>query len=170
MKRFLLLFFSVVGLSLVAAKGQDADKGYSCYVDLAVGDAYNFNTAQLISTNNMQLFSVISTTHGYRLKNWFVGGGVGYYHSFRDGENMFPVYAAGRYSFEDVEMKPYIETRAGLIYDPQWVRKVQVFGTLGGGVVVYDHLHVGMRFSLFSRPSRFFTANAAIVVSYSFGR
>ena len=170
MKKFLLLFFCVVGLSLVVARGQDAEIGYRCYVDLALGDAYNFNTAQLISTNNMQLFSVISTTHGYRLKNWFVGGGVGYYHSFRDGENMFPIYAAGRYSFEDVEMKPYIETRAGIIYDPLWVRKVQVFGTLGGGVEVYDHLQVGVRFSLFSRPSRYFTANAAIVVSYSFGR
>ena len=169
MKKHLVVFLGVIVLSMVTARGEDPISGYKGFVDVAFGDAYNLNTAQLISTNNMQLYCAISMTHGCRLRNWFVGGGVGFFHSFRDDENMVPVYAAGRYTFEGIEMKPYIETRAGIICDPLWVRKVQVLGALSGGMEVYNRLHVGIGLSVFSRPSRYFTANAALVVSYSFG-
>ena len=118
----------------------------------------------------MQLYSEISTTHGYLLKNWFVGGGVGYYHSFRDKENMYPVYAAGQYIFRTVKFCPYIETRAGIVYDPRWVHQVQAYGALGAGMNVYRGLHVGLRMSTFSRPSRYFTANTAVVLSYAIGK
>ena len=153
----------------MVSRAGEPNKGYRGYVDVALGDAYNFNTNQKISTNNMQLCSVISTTHGYQLNNWFVGGGVGYYHSFRDKENMYPIYAAGRYTFGNVKLNPYIETRAGIVYDPRWVHKVQAYGTLGTGLNVYNRLQVGLRLSVFSRPSRYFTVNGEIGISYAFG-
>ena len=104
------------------------------------------------------------------MKNWFVGAGVGYYHSFRDKENMYPFYIAGRYTFEKVRIRPYIEARAGIIYDPLWIETVQKYGALSAGVSVYKGLQVGLRGSIFSRPSRLFTANAAVVLSYAFGK
>lgn len=170
MKKISLLTFGLIWLAASIAKGGEPYKGYRGYVDLSLGDAYNFNTAQKISTNNMQLCSVISTTHGYQLKNWFVGGGIGYYHSFRDKENMYPVYGTGRYSFENIEIKPYIETRAGIVYDPRWVHQVQAYGALGTGVNVYKKLQIGLRLSFFSRPSRYFTANGEVGVSYMIGK
>lgn len=168
MKKISLLTFALIWLAASIAKGGEPYKGYRGYVDLSLGDAYNFNTAQKISTNNMQLCSVISTTHGYQLKNWFVGGGIGYYHSFRDKENMYPIYAAGRYTFGSVKLNPYIESRAGIIYDPHWVHEIQAYGALGAGVKAYKRLQLGLRLSLFSRPSRYFTANASVVFGYSF--
>lgn len=169
MKRFILLFFGIVWYSTVFAQGETI-KGYRGYVDFALGDAYNLNTAQKISTNNMQWYSIVSTTHGYRLNNWFVGVGIGYYHSYRDKENMYPIYAAGRYTFENVKVKPYIEARAGIMYDPLWIEKIQKYGALGVGINVYKGLQVGIRGSVFSRPSRYFTANTAVVFSYEIGR
>lgn len=173
MKRFVLLLFALLCINVTNAGeyyGQNHRNGYRGYVELGLGDAYNFNTSQLVSTNNMQFYSMISTTHGYEIKNWFVGGGVGYYHSFRDEENIFPIYAAGRYTFNNTRLKPYIETRAGIVYDPKWVKPVQAYGALSGGVNVYKRFQAGLRLSLFSRPSRYFTANAAVVISYRFGK
>lgn len=170
MKRFIVFELCLIVIPVAIASGIEPGKGYRGYVDFALGDAYNLNTAQTISTNNMQLYSMLSTTHGYKMNDWFVGGGVGYYHSFRDGENMYPVYAAGRYTFGQVKMNPYIEMRAGIICDPRWVYPVQAYGALGAGMNVYKKLQVGVRFSCFSRPSRYFTANAAIVLIYAFGR
>ena len=168
MKKILLVCLLCMPFSIV--KGGEPNKGYRGYLDFALGDAYNFNTAQKVSTNNMQLYSMLSTTHGYALKNWFVGGGVGYYHSFRDKENMYPVYAAGRYTFRSAKLSPYIESRGGIVYDPHWVHKVQAYGTLGIGMNVYHRIQAGLMLSMFSRPSRYFTANAAVVVSYEFGK
>lgn len=169
MKKIVLLFIGFVGLSMTIARAGGPNKGYRGYVDFAFGDAYNFNTNQLVSTNNMQLCSMISTTHGYQLNNWFVGGGVGYYHSFRDKENMYPIFAAGRYIYGKAKLNPYLETRAGIIYDPRWVHEVQAYGALSGGVSVYKRLQVGLRLSVFSRPSRYFTVNGEVGVSYALG-
>lgn len=169
MKRMSLFLFAL-GISLAVAKGGEPNKGYRGYVDVVLGDAYNFNTNQLISTNNMQLYSVFTTTHGYLLKNWFIGGGLGYYHSFRDAENMYPIYATGRYTFGKVRMMPYLETRAGIIYDPRWVHQVQAYGALSAGMNVYNRLQVGLRLSIFSRPSRYFTVNGGVVLSYVIGK
>ena len=170
MKKCVLLFSCLAGFLMAYSQEVVSSNGYRGYVDFAVGDAYNFNTDQQISTNNMQWYTMISTTHGYVLKNWFVGAGVGYYHSYRDKENMFPIYAAGRYTFENVKMKPYIEARAGIMYDPLWIEKVQKYCALSTGVSVYKGFQVGLRGSIFSRPSRYFTANAAVVVSYVIGK
>lgn len=170
MKKFLSVFVFICWFSVPNVQGQDSGKGYRGYVDVDMGDAYNLNTAQTISTNNMQLYSMISTTHGYYIDRWFIGGGIGYYHSFRDKENMYPIYAAGRYSFVNVKTKPYIETRAGIMYDPNWVHQVQAYGALGVGLKMYKRLEFGIRGSVFSRPSRYFTANAAVVISYKFGK
>ena len=170
MKKIVLLFFFILWLVPSFAQGGISDNGYRGYLDVAVGDAYNLNTAQKISTNNMQWYGEITTTHGYVIKNWFVGGGFGYYHSYRDKENMYPIYAAGRYTFEKVKVKPYIEARAGIIYDPLWIEKVQKYGALGVGIDVYKGLKVALRGSIFSRPSRYFTANAAVVISYEIGK
>lgn len=169
MKKF-CFFFCVLCSSVTIAMAGEPHRGYRSYVDFALGDAYNFNTAQTISTNNMQLYCELTTTHGYALKNWFVGGGIGYYHSFLDKENMYPIYAAGRYTFESAKVKPYIETRGGIVYDSRWVRPVQAYGSLSAGIRVYKGLQLGMRALIFSRPSRYFTANAAVVLSYEFGK
>ena len=170
MKKILFLLSYIIVFSSSIAKGEESNKGYRGYLDFAFGDAYNPNPPQIISTNNIQLYMEISNTHGYAFKNWFVGAGVAYYHSFRDKENMYPVYAAGRYTFENSKMKPYVETRGGVVYDPRWVQTVQAYGALSGGMKVYKRLQVGLRFSIFSRPSRFFTGNAAIVLNYAIGR
>lgn len=170
MRKIVLLFLCLVCTLLADAQEVVSSNGYRGYVDLAIGDAYNFNTDQKISTNNMQLYNMVSTTHGYVIKNWFVGGGIGYYHSFRDTENMYPVYAAGRYTFEKVKSNLYIEARAGIMYDPRWVETTQKYGALFCGIEVYKGLQVGIRGSIFSRPSRYFTANAAVVMSYAFGK
>ena len=167
-----IIFFLFCGLWLIitGAEAGEPDRGYRGYVDFAIGDAYNLNTAQTISTNNMQWYCEFTTTHGYVLKNWFIGGGLGYYHSFRDKENMYPIFAAGRYIFEKVKIKPFIEVRGGIVYDPRWVRQVQAYGALVAGVKVYKTLQIGLRGTFFSRPSRYFTGNAAIFLSYAFGR
>ena len=170
MRRIVLLFFCLTCFSVANAQGMDRDKGYRGYVDIAVGDAYNLNTAQKISTNNMQWYTMLSTTHGYQLKNWFVGAGIGYYHSYRDKENMYPIYAAGLYTFENTKLKPYISVRAGIMYDPFWEEKIQKYGALGAGLSVFKNFQVGLRMSVFSRPSRYFTANTAVVLSYAIGK
>lgn len=170
MKRILLLLYFFACVSSAFAQEKDSNNGYRGYVDFALGDAYNVNTAQTVSTNNMQCYSEITITHGYVLKNWFVGAGVGYYHSFRDKENMYPIYAAGRYTFGKVKLSPFIEARAGVVYDPYWIEKVQKYGMMSIGVNVNKVLQVGLRGELFSRPSRLFTANAAVVFSYAFGK
>lgn len=170
MKRYFWLFVGFFWISLVFAQENEPYKGYLGYVDVSLGDAYNLNTAQTISTNNMQWYSEITTTQGYAMNNWFIGGGIGYYHSFRDKEDMYPIYAAGRYTFSNVKLKPYIEARVGVVYDPLWVQTTQMYGALSAGVNVYKRLQVGVRGSIFSRPSRYFTANAAVVVSYEFGK
>ena len=170
MKRFLLLFIGIVWFSFTKAKAEEPYKRYRGYVDFSLGEAYNPNAVQRFSTNNMQWYAEITTTHGYALNNWFVGAGLGYYHSFRDKENMYPIYAVGRYTFEDTRIKPYVETRLGIVYDPRWIQTVQTYGALSAGISVYKRLQVGVRLSMFSRPSRYFTANAAVVLSYEIGK
>lgn len=170
MKKVLLLFFELVWFSIAIAQENEPNKGYRGYVDFSLGEAYNPNPEQRTSINNLQLFSIFSTTHGYVLNNWFIGAGVGYYHSFRDKENMYPMYLAGRYTFEGTKIKPYIDARAGIVYDPYWINKVQAYGAIGAGIKVYKGLQAGLRLSVFSRPSRYFTANAAVVLSYAFGK
>ena len=170
MKKISILFLFSLLIVPMFAQNESHYKGYRGYVDVAIGDAYNFNTAQTISTNNMQWYAEITTTHGYVINNWFVGAGVGYYHSFRDKENMYPLYVAGRYTFEGVKIKPYIDARAGVVYDPYWINQVQAYGAIGAGINVYKGLQVGLRATVFSRPSRYFTANAAVVISYAFGK
>lgn len=167
MKRSISLF---VCFMCVICLGAQSRNGYKGYLDFAVGDAYNLNTAQTISTNNMQWYTMISTTHGYQIKNWFIGAGLGYYHSYRDKENMYPFYLAGRYTFNKAKVNPYIEVRAGIMYDPYWIEKVQKYGALGVGIKVYRGFQVGLRGSIFSRPSRYFTSNAAVVLSYAIGK
>ncbi len=167
-KIVILFFFFLLFASMYAQSG--AYKGYRGYFDVAIGDAYNLNTAQTVSTNNMQWYAEITTTHGYVIKNWFVGAGVGYYHSFRDKENMYPIYLAGRYTFEGTKIKPYIDVRGGIVYDPYWISKIQAYGALSVGIKVYKSFQVGLRGSIFSRPSRYFTANASVVLSYEIGK
>lgn len=165
-----LLLFTLFLISFTIAKGGESNKGYRGYMDFALGDAYNVNTAQIISTNNMQWYSMISTIHGYAMNHWFLGGGLGYYHSFRDKENMYPIFAVGRYTFAKVKLNPYIESRVGIIYDPHWVSKIQEYGAVSAGMNIYKGLQIGLRMSIFSRPSRYFTASAAVVVSYAIGK
>ena len=170
MKKIYFLLFYIVAFSSSIAKGEEPNKGYRGYVDISIGSAYNPNPVQKISINNVQWYAEISTTHGYVIKNWFVGAGLGYSHSYRDKENMYPFYLAGRYTFNNAKMEPYIEARAGIMYDPYWIERVQKYGALGVGIKVYKSFQVGLRGSIFSRPSRYFTANASVVLSYEIGK
>lgn len=141
---------------------------YKGFVDLETGIAYNLNTAQTVSTNNMQFFTTVTTTHGVQMKQYFVGIGVGYMHSYRDKENIYPVYGAFRYTYDKVRLKPFADVRFGIVYDPDWISKVQTYGAISIGSEVYKKLQVGCRASVFSRPSRYFTANASVVFGYAF--
>ena len=116
----------------------------------------------------MQFFSSITTTHGVQLKQCFVGLGVGYYHSYRDKENIYPIYGAFRYNWDRVKLKPFADVRLGIAYDPYWFSKVQAYGAIGLGIEVYKKIQLGCRATIFSRPSRYFTANASVVLGYEF--
>lgn len=169
MKKFIALFICLSCMSFARAKDGSTNSGYRGYVDFALGEAYNPNAVQRFSSNNFQLYSDISTTHGYRIKKWFVGGGIGYYHSFRDKENIYPVFLSCRYTFDNVKINPYIETRAGVVYDPRWISTIQAYGALNMGMKVYKNFQLGLKISMFSRPTRYFAANAAVVLSYEIG-
>ena len=170
MKRLLVLCFMIVGISDIVVKGGVPFKGYRGYIDGSLGIAYNPTAAEMISTTNTQMYTELYTTHGYRLNSFFVGAGFGYFRSFRDKENMYSVFTAGRYTFEDTELCPYIETRAGIVYDPFWVSAIQPFGALSFGIRVHKKIQAGLSLSLFSRPGRFFTANTALGLCYDLGK
>ena len=141
---------------------------YKGFVDLESGIAYNLNTAQTVSINNMQFLSSVTTAHGVQLKQCFFGLGVGYYHSFRDKENIYPVFGAFRYTWEKVKLKPFADVRLGIAYDPVWISKIQLYGAISLGIKLYKNFHLGTRAYIFSRPSRYFTANSALILGYSF--
>ena len=141
---------------------------YQGFVDMEGGIAYNLNTAQTVSTNNMQFFSTVTTTHGIQIRQCFVGLGVGYMHSYRDNENIYPMYGAFRYIWAKVPLKPFADVRLGIVYDPYWISKVQTYGAVSIGIEVYKKLQIGCRASIFSRPSRYFTANASVVLGCAF--
>lgn len=146
----------------------DSSLKYRGFVDMENGIAYNLNTAQMVSTNNMQFYSSVTTTHGIQLKQCFLGLGVGYYHSYRDKENIYPVYGAFRYTWDKVQLKPFADVRLGIAYDPYWISKVQAYGAISLGVKLYKNIQLGCRATVFSRPSRYFTANASLVLGYVF--
>lgn len=58
-----VLFFALLWMSTA-----NASVPYRGHVDFALGDAYNINTAQIISTNNMQLYGMTTTSHGVVLR------------------------------------------------------------------------------------------------------
>lgn len=84
-------------------------------------------------------------------------------HSYRDNENIYPIYGAFSYTWRKVPLKPFADVRLGIVYDPYCNSKVQTYGAVGIGIEVYKKLQVGCRESIFSRPSRYFTANASVV-------
>ena len=105
-------------MSVVLHAQNDVQPRYRGMVNMEGGIAYNLNTAQTVSTNNMQFFSTITTTHGIQVNQCFVGLGVGYMHSYRDKENIYPVYGAFCYTWKKVQLKPCADVRLGIAYDP----------------------------------------------------
>ena len=168
MMRKIVCFCLVICLALGLFAQNVSSLKYRGLVDIEGGIAYNLNTAQTVSTNNMQFFSTVTTTHGIQMKQYYVGLGVGYMHSYRDKENIYPMYGAFRYTYDKVQLKPFADVRLGIVYDPYWISKVQKYGAISIGVEVYKKLQVGCRASIFSRPSRYFTANASVVLGYAF--
>lgn len=167
MQRIIYLLFCLCFTTLLYAQNENRLK-YKGFVDIESGVAYNLNTAQTVSTNNMQCFSLITTIHGVQLNSCFVGIGVGYYHSFRDDENIYPIFSAFRYDWKKVKLKPFVDLRLGTVYDPYWISKLQEYGAIGFGVELYQKMQLGCMASIFSRPSRYFTANVALIVGYVF--
>lgn len=167
MRRIICLYLFLCVASAMRAQDASGMK-YKGFVDLESGITYNLNTAQTVSTNNMQFFTTLTTTHGIQLKKCFVGLGVGYMHSYRDEENIYPMFGVFRYDWKNVKWKPFADVRLGIVYDPYWISKVQTYGAISIGVDVYKKLQVGCRASIFSRPSRYFTANASVVLGYAF--
>ena len=143
---------------------------YRGFVEAGVGAAYNLNTAQTVSSLNIQPLWMISTSHGVKYKGLFGGIGVGYNFTQRDKENMYLVFGDVRYSFEKCKLAPSVGAKVGLIYDPYWIEKVQKYGAITGSLEVYNNLRLDLEGSVFSRPARHFTTNALFVVSYSFGK
>lgn len=167
MKRIICFCFTLCLVIGLFAQNASSIR-YQGDVDLENGMAYNLNTAQTLSTNNMQFFTTVTTTHGILMKQCFVGLGVGYMHSYRDKENIYPLYGAFRYTWEKVRMKSFADIRLGIVYDPYWISKVQKYGAVSLGFEVYKKFQLGFRTSIFSRPSRYFTVNASVVLGYAF--
>jgi hypothetical protein len=93
---------------------------------------------------------------------------VWYMHTYRDNENIYPAYEAFRYTWRNFRLKPYADMCLGIVYDPYWISKVHTYGTISIGVGAYNNLQVGCRASIFSRTSRYFSANASVVLGYAF--
>ena len=49
-----------------------------------------------------------------------------------------------------------------------WNSKGQAYGTVSLGMELYKNIQLGCRATIFSRPSRYFTANASVVIGYAF--
>lgn len=167
MKRIGCLCLAICMAVMLHAQN-DVSLKYKGMMDMEGGIAYNLNTAQTVSTNNMQFYSSVSTTHGIQLKQCFLGIGVGYYHSYRDKENIYPLFGAFRYTWDKVQLKPFADGRLGIAYDPYWISKVQAYGAVSLGVELYKNIQLGCRATVFSRPSRYFTDNASVVLGYVF--
>lgn len=166
----LVCMFVVLSTHAQSVEDNDRTVGYRGIVELGCGSANNLNTAQTISSLNMQTLWSITTSQGVKYKGLFGGVGFGYNHSQRDKENMYLSYADVRYAFENFKIAPSIGFKAGVIYDPYWIESIQKYLALTGSVEVYDQLRFGLEGSVFSRPSRHFTANGLFVVSYCFGK
>lgn len=167
MKRIVSLCVAIC-MAVVLHAQDDVLLMYRGMVEMEGGIAYNLNTAQTVSTNNMQFYSSVTTTHGIQLKQCFLGLGVGYYHSYRDKENIYPVYSTFRYAWKKLQLKPFADVRLGIAYDPYWISKVQAYGAVSLGMELYKNIQLGCRATVFSRPSRYFTANASVVIGYAF--
>ena len=167
MKRIVCLCMAIC-LAVVLHPQNYVPLKYKGIVDMVGGIAYNLNTAQTVSTNNMQFFSSVTTSHGFQLKQCYLGLGVGYYHSYRDKENIYPVYGVFRYTWEYIQLKLFADVRLGIAYDPYWISKVQAYGAVSLGVELYKNIQLGCRATVFSRPSRYFTLNASVVLGYAF--
>lgn len=168
-----LIVCLVAALSFCSLKAQDANYEeisvrYRGIVELGVGAAYNVNTAQTLSSLNMQPLWAVSTSHGVKYKGLFSGVGIGYNFSQRDNEKMCLAFGDVRYCFEKCKLAPSVVVKAGMIFDHYWVEKVKPYGAMGVNVDVCKGLRVGVEGSIFSRPARHFTANGICVVSCSF--
>lgn len=164
----LVALLMVCSASAQSVENEGKAVRYKGFVELGVAAAYNLNTAQTVSTVNMQTLWAVQTSHGVTYRGWFGGLGLGYHHSQRDKEDMYLTYGDVRYCFEKCRLMPVIGVKGGIIWDPYWIEKVQTYGALSASLRVYDRIRVGMEGSVFTRPSRHFTANAAVVVSYEF--
>lgn len=158
----------VFGLALVSQAQNEKHFKYRGEVDVESGVAYNLNTAQTVSTNNIQIYSSVTTAHGVQFKQFFIGLGAGYYHSYRDKENIYPVFGAFRYNWDNVKLRPFVGLRLGIAYDPYWISKIQKYGAVSFVIKLNEKFLLGYRCTVFSRPSRYFTANAALVLTYVF--
>ena len=167
MKRIVSLCMAFC-MAVVLYAQNGAPVKYKGMVDIEGGISYNLNTAQTVSTNNMQFYSSVTTTHGIQLKLCFLGLGIGYYHSYRDKENIYPVYGSFYYTWDKVQLKPFADVRLGIVYDPYWIRKEQAYGAVSLGGQLYKNIQLGFRATVFSRPSRYFTANSSVVLGYAF--
>lgn len=158
----------------IHVNAQEAEKigktiSYKGFVELGGGIAYNLNTAQTVSNLNMQMLWHVTTSHGIKYKGLFGGLGLGYNRTQRDKENMYLTYADVRYTFNKCINAPSIGLKGGIIYDPYWIEKVQSYGAITCNLKVYKRFYLGLEGSVFTRPSRHFTANALLVAGYTIG-
>ena len=173
MRKLIVCLIAVLSLCLLRAQNLEGEGRTVCYkgiVELGIGATYNFNSAQTLSTLNLQPLWTVTTSHGVNYKGLFGGIGIGYNFSQRDKENMYLVFGDVRYVFVKFKLKPSVGAKAGIIYDPYWIEKVQKCGAVTASIEVYEGLRVGLEGSIFSRPARHFTANGMFVISYSYGK
>lgn len=167
---FLFAIFITLSANAQVEELCGSSMSYKGFVEVGGGSAYNLNTAQTVSTVNLQALLAVSTIHGVSYKNWFGGLGLGYYNPQRDNENQFLVFADTRYIFCKNKIKPAYGLKIGIIYDSGWIEKTQKYMALNGSFRLDEKLRLGLEASLFSRPSRHFTTNALVVVCYAIGK
>ncbi len=128
-----------------------------------------------------QWVSDISTTHGCQITpQIFIGAGASWIRAFEDAESFFPVYAAARYTLTNVNVRPYIEGRLGVIAaNSVWKEKVQkpyVSGSLGLDLLnhsnvpnlPFEALQVGGRLNIFGLHNGKGAFNGAIYLALAF--
>lgn len=114
-----LITFAIIAImALCASQTISAQRGYRGFVDAEVG--YEWFKDDLNYSRNCQSIG-ISTTHGYQMGQWFIGGGLTILNCsgscFIEHKITLPIYAQVRYDHSLVSKNSFFAlSKAG--YDP----------------------------------------------------
>lgn len=151
-KLFLLIVSLLFGVSLHAGDfftGELKSKKIHLIIEGAVGgDFYRSPLSPLYKTDQWAFQGML--TLGYKFNdNIFAGMGGGLRHCQNDQKTGFPIagsfpaFAMGRYTFDKVRFKPYLDGRIGVVVYPKWNDFVKFYSSIGCGVHIIPRLTVG---------------------------